>query len=356
MIRSDKIRAVTFFRYPPIPLSQAFLLVLPSGRAATESPQQRRMCGGTPMPGTTPSTPYVERGWTKYDAAIVLPTTFLLEVLGGAGAAWGCAEAFAVRDGGDNDAWRIICAVVGAMCLVRFVQSRRRGPASGPAEAVATCLLQVLGGAGAVWGCAEIVGLRVNYPSDCLTSAQNGTGNSWAPGSATCRNTYLVWRLVVLLTIPGFTWKWLRAANTAAPPLPRAVELAFSFVLEVMGGAGALWGAAEVAGPSGHSLRLGWGDVHFGQPSFDRWRIGCGVAFVWCLAVWLWRRVTFPAARLRLTRARAAPTETAAREVVAEGYLARPRLSHPALVEAELDSREPPEQGFAELSLSVESV
>ena len=311
------------------------------------------------MPGTTLRAPYAERGWTKYDAAtavIVLPTTFLLEVLGGSGAVWGCAEAFAVRDGGDNDAWRIICAVVGAMCLARFLQSRRRGPASGPAEAVATCLLQVLGGAGAVWGCAEIVGLRVNYPSDCLTSAQNGTGDAWAPGSSTCRNTYLEWRLVVLLLLPGFTWRWLRAANTAAPPLPRAVELAFSFVLEVLGGAGALWGAAEIAGPSGHSLRLGWGDSHFGQPSFDRWRIGCGVAFMWCLAVWLWRRVNFPTARLRLTRARATPTEIAAREVVAEGYLARPRLSQHPLVEAGLGSRELSEQSFVEPSLCVESV
>ena len=250
-----------------------------------------------------PSTPYAEHGWTKYDAVtavFVLPTTFLLEVLGGIGAPWGCAEAFAVRAGDNNDAWRIICIIVGAMCLTRFLLQRWGKSASAEAEAVATCLLQVLGGAGAVWGCSEIVGLRVNYPSDCSTSAHNGTGGAWAPGSTTCLNTYFEWRLVVIITLTGFTWKWLRVANTEAPPLPRAVELAFSFVLEVMGGAGALWGAAEVAGPSGHSLRLGWGDAEFGQPSFDRWRIGCGIAFVWCLAVWLWRRV-IPAAGLRLT-------------------------------------------------------
>ena len=118
-----------------------------SGRRRSARPP----CGTcTPMPSTTPRTPYAERGWTKYGAAttvIVLPTTFLLEVLGGSGAVWGCAEAFAVRDGGDNDAWRIICAVVGALCLARCLQSRNRGPASGPAEAVATCLLQVRCGA-----------------------------------------------------------------------------------------------------------------------------------------------------------------------------------------------------------------
>merc|ERR1711971_271713 len=54
---------------------------------------------------------------------------------------------------------------------------------------------------------------------------------------------------------------------------------------------GALWGAAEIAGRSGHSLRLGWGDQHFGQESFDFWRCVCLPVFLLCLGRWAlkWR-------------------------------------------------------------------
>lgn len=72
-----------------------------------------------------------------------LVTSFLLEVLGGAGAIWGCSEvrlprdartcaapvlcgepfrtrqAFNVRAGPNNDAWRVICTVVFLMCSLR---------------------------------------------------------------------------------------------------------------------------------------------------------------------------------------------------------------------------------------------
>jgi hypothetical protein len=65
-----------------------------------------------------------------------------------------------------------------------------------------------------------------------------------------------------------------------------ALQLFSTFVLEVMGGAGAVWGASEIAGPAGYSLRLGWGDTHFGQPSFDFWRIWCAVVFGLCLVRW----------------------------------------------------------------------
>lgn len=90
---------------------------------------------------------------------------------------------------------------------------------------------------------------------------------------AACRNTCAGWRGACLLALPAF-WAWWRRegwgwrrwqARHRAAGL--AVGLAASFVLDVMGGAGALWGAAEVAGRAGHSLRAGWADEHFGQPS-----------------------------------------------------------------------------------------
>ena len=79
---------------------------------------------------------------------MLLPTTLLLDVLGGAGAVWGCAEAFALRDACNNDQWRIVCTVVGALCLVRWLLQRCDRSANVQTEAVATFLLQVLGGAG----------------------------------------------------------------------------------------------------------------------------------------------------------------------------------------------------------------
>merc|ERR1711879_590017 len=54
----------------------------------------------------------------------------------------------------------------------------------------------------------------------------------------------------------------------------------------VAGGAGAVWGVSEVAGPSGYSLRLGWGDHKFGQRSYDQWRWPCGVVFLLCFLRW----------------------------------------------------------------------
>jgi len=59
-----------------------------------------------------------------------------------------------------------------------------------------------------------------------------------------------------------------------------------AFVLEVLGGAGALWGLSEILGPSGYSCRLGWGDMFFGQESFDFWRKWCLLLFVLCSGRW----------------------------------------------------------------------
>lgn len=58
-------------------------------------------------------------------ASIVLTCQFVLEVLGGAGAIWGCAEIAALRRGGASDpSWRfftLFASAVGILCLVRFL-------------------------------------------------------------------------------------------------------------------------------------------------------------------------------------------------------------------------------------------
>jgi len=60
-----------------------------------------------------------------------------------------------------------------------------------------------------------------------------------------------------------------------------------TFILEVIGGAAALWGVADVASDGTTSLRSGYGDTYFGQPSFDTWRIYTAIVGAACLLRWL---------------------------------------------------------------------
>jgi len=58
-------------------------------------------------------------------AFIALTCQFILEVLGGAGAIWGCSEIVTLRKGGTSDpSWRFFtffALVVGTLCLLRFL-------------------------------------------------------------------------------------------------------------------------------------------------------------------------------------------------------------------------------------------
>eukprot|EP00927_Polykrikos_kofoidii_P058493 TRINITY_DN5303_c0_g1_i2.p2 TRINITY_DN5303_c0_g1~~TRINITY_DN5303_c0_g1_i2.p2 ORF type:complete len:310 (-),score=39.73 TRINITY_DN5303_c0_g1_i2:403-1269(-) len=225
--------------------------------------------------------------------------TFILQVLGGAGAVWGCSEWASVRAGPNNNDWRVISSLVGLACLARwcsiqFTADRRLD------GVLASFLLQVLGAAGAIWGIAEICGLRVNYPEHCQdfqsydgfggparpdAGVFQGSGESWSPGYDSCSNTYTFWRSVCTVVFLVFLLRW----NQLVPKggLSRALDThAATFVLDVVGGAGAVWGASEIL-----TLRLGWGDVYFGQPSFDIWRCVCAPFFLICLFSWAadWR-------------------------------------------------------------------
>jgi hypothetical protein len=234
-------------------------------------------------------------------AYLELGAKFLLDVLGGCGAVWGCAEAAAVRDGGNAASWRVLSVCAGVFCFLRWwrVEVRRRQrdvSAEMSVEAVATLLLQVFGGAGAVWGTLETVGLRMYYPADC---AEQGVGGAWAPGYSACMDTYLQCRIVTALSFAWHLIRWRNRqesqhhgtsvvergermhahavgrsrASVRSSLMSQRFDLAEKFVLECCGGAGALWGSAEVL-----CLRKGWGDEHYGQPSFDQWRCYCAVS------------------------------------------------------------------------------
>eukprot|EP01065_Artemidia_motanka_P043499 TRINITY_DN6036_c2_g2_i2.p1 TRINITY_DN6036_c2_g2~~TRINITY_DN6036_c2_g2_i2.p1 ORF type:complete len:255 (+),score=37.76 TRINITY_DN6036_c2_g2_i2:102-866(+) len=222
-----------------------------------------------------------------------LCATFLLEVLGGAGAVWGCAECAGVRGGPNNDEWRCVCACVGALCLWRWAALRIFDVSSRRSDVLCTFVLEVLGGCGAMWGILEIVGLRVNYPSDChipRTTGRHGSfqgvDGAWAPGYGSCRNTYFESRLVCMVFLIYFGLRWGNLLPSGRK-FKTADRMLGTFILEVVGGAGAVWGVSEVCGPAGKSLRLGWGDKYFGQPSFDVWRIVCGGVLLLCALRWV---------------------------------------------------------------------
>ena len=266
----------------------------------------------------------------------------LLEVFGAAGAIWGCSEAAAVRSGPNNDPWRIACLVMWVVFAAQFVAKRlsNKTPAgchNGTrgqliVNAASSFVLEVLGGAGACWGLLEMLGLRTNYPAVTCHDTKRypgGAGNAWAPGFAHCQGTYFECRIVTGAFFLIFLGDWVRAQvqasglvaqKTTKAGRPRSVlsnvldsggrrqpwqqalltllRLGKVFTLEVVGAAGAVWGCAEVAGTSGHSLRLGWGDRFFGQPSFDQWRIVCALTF----ALFLMRFAANEASASRLRR------------------------------------------------------
>lgn len=227
-------------------------------------------------------------------------SAFVLEVLGGAGAVWGSSELFCVRAGPNNDSWRVICDIVGGLCLVRwfllYVLQWKVSVEAQPFDVLAKFLLQVLGGAGAVWGFTEILGVRTNYPPDCHDPFKyNGIGSAWGPGYATCQNTYKQWRFITMFFFYWFFLWWqdihllfLRALPFKGREIVKRFCVIFStFILQVIGAAGAVWGVAEVFGSQGHSLRLGWGQTHFGQETYDYWRYWAAVTFLLFLVRWV---------------------------------------------------------------------
>jgi len=230
--------------------------------------------------------------------ALDLLATFLLEVVGGAGAVWGSSENAGIRVGIINDEWRAFCWVVFLLCLVRWVAREALGRTSHDGEVMAVFLLDVMGGAGAMWGCLEIAGYRVHYPSNChevqvrAWGDFQGIGNAWGPQYESCANTIVNSRYICAAVFVLCAMSWQKLIPSGPSCLGTYAEfLLRTFLLEVMGGAGALWGFSEICGRDGHSLRLSWGDIYFGQESCDLWRILCSITFLLCFIRWLIIRV-----------------------------------------------------------------
>jgi len=173
-------------------------------------------------PGTVP---HVHDDKNKQVEPIVwildLCATFLLEVMGGCGAVWGASDAANVRTGSNNNTWRFWSAMVAFLCFFRWVNTAvMKKQATHDQETLATLLLQVVGGAGAVWGILEIVGLRVNYPASCMEMqpwGNSSVGGAWAPGYSTCRNTFTECRIITGVFFLWFAYLWWTVRQRQGP-------------------------------------------------------------------------------------------------------------------------------------------
>ena len=107
----------------------------------------------------------------------IFATRFVLHVLGGCGAVWGCSEVVGLRDQTTIEWWRIFAACVGFGFLIRWMFQISNYCLMMGLEAennssfiarlvdwveilVVKLILEVFGAAGAIWGFSEIVLLR----------------------------------------------------------------------------------------------------------------------------------------------------------------------------------------------------
>ena len=109
----------------------------------------------------------------------VISSKFLLEVMGAAGAVWGSSDILFLRDTpDDNKRMRLLAMMVGGIFFIRYwwaikhfwshqhdylpikLHHRRTHRLSFFQIHSSKFVLHVLGGAGAIWGCAEAMTLR----------------------------------------------------------------------------------------------------------------------------------------------------------------------------------------------------
>ena len=101
----------------------------------------------------------------------IFSAKFVLEVCGGGGALWGSMETLGLRNPENQDFWRFSCSIFLCIFFARFVIQARDylGHAVEPGVKPwvrlvqifsAKFVLEVLGGAGAIWGWSEVITWR----------------------------------------------------------------------------------------------------------------------------------------------------------------------------------------------------
>ena len=186
----------------------------------------------------------------------VLGSKLLLEVMGAAGAVWGAADILLLRATADgNERMRILAVLVGGVFFIRYwwaikhwwshqhdylpikVHHRRTHRLSFFQIHSSKFVLHVLGGSGAIWGCAEAVTLR---------NANNALG--WRIAAISVGTMFLLrWIFQILAYCLYLSTLWSNPSSLHMTIVRWYEAVIVKLILEVFGAVGAVWGFSEIA-------------------------------------------------------------------------------------------------------------
>ena len=179
----------------------------------------------------------------------IIAAKFLLEVLGAAGAVWGNCDIFLLRKTDEgNRISRIYSIIVGCIFLIRYYWHAKHWFQTGEDFPPSTkhhrrthrlefvqiqaskFILQVLGGAGALWGSAEV-----------LTFRNSATTTEWRIASIVVGCIFLIrWMLQISAYCLCFSERWADPTTFIMTALRFYDAFIVTFILEVLGAAGAV--------------------------------------------------------------------------------------------------------------------
>lgn len=173
----------------------------------------------------------------------------VLEVFGGSGAIWGFSEAITIRDSSTEEFWRFWAALGGAIFFIRFLLQSK--DYINHMEEIKTnsrlrcvqiftpkLILEVWGGVGAVWGFSEV-----------LTIRNSSTVWFWRPASLAVGVIFFCRWILHLIDYYKYEVKGSEKRNQSRPQessMHKYQIFSAKLVLQVFGGAGAIWGFSEV--------------------------------------------------------------------------------------------------------------
>lgn len=179
----------------------------------------------------------------------VFSATLVLQVFGGGGAVWGFSEALTLRVPETQEFWRQVSATVGAIFFIRWLLQMKDyfnevhgspNPLYKDHGLVRLCqvfsakmVLEVWGGAGAIWGFSEAMSLRRPDTLEAYRFYALSIGLMF----------FSRWILQGQDFLKGPEY----SPDTGKNQWTRFMQIFTArIVLEVMGGAGAMWGFSEV--------------------------------------------------------------------------------------------------------------
>jgi len=175
----------------------------------------------------------------------IFAAKLVLEVFGGGGAIWGFSEVLTLRNPNTQEEWRKIAATVGAIFFLRWCLqiadfiSGNDPDHKGSNKAVrlfqifsAKLVLEVFGGGGAIWGASEALTLRVPDTQEYFRGFAQAVA--------------IVFFGRWLIQMKNHVRENFGADEDRIRFLRTYQIFSAKFILEVCGGAGAIWGFSEV--------------------------------------------------------------------------------------------------------------